>query len=282
MELWFTENHAPSVRFSIKIKKQIFSQKSDFQQVDIFETFEFGKMLVIDGIVMVTEKDEFVYHEMLVHTPMAVAPDIKDVLVIGGGDGGTIRELTRYPNIRHIDFVEIDNVVIEACREHLTQTSCAMGDPRVDIQICDGIAYVKNTADRYDLILIDSTDPIGPGEGLFSLDFYKDCKRILNKAGIMVNQNESPYYEMNRREMIRATSKLKSLFAKVNVYQFFVPTYPSGHWMFGFASDQYDPVKDIKEDDWNALGFATKYYNTDIHKASFVLPEYVRELIEKA
>jgi spermidine synthase len=157
-----------------------------------------------------------------------------------------------------------------------------MGDPRVDIRICDGIEYVKNTEDRYDLILIDSTDPIGPGEGLFSLDFYKDCKRILNKKGIMVNQNESPYYEMNRREMVRATSKLKSLFAKVNVYQFFVPTYPSGHWMFGFASDHYDPVKDIKEDGWNSLGFETKYYNTDIHKASFVLPTHVRELIKKA
>ena len=282
MELWFTENHTPNVRFGMKVKQHLFNKKSDYQQIDVFDTFEFGKVLVIDGIVMITEKDEFVYHEMITHVPMSVDPDIKNVLVIGGGDGGTIRELTRYKGIENIDFVEIDKVVIEACREFIPQTSCAMDDKRVEIMICDGIEYVRNTDKIYDLIIIDSTDPIGPGEGLFSLDFYNNCKKRLSQKGIMVNQNESPYYDMNRREMVRATSKLKSIFNKVSVYQFHVPTYPSGHWRFGFASDVYDPVADIKEEQWNALGLYTKYYTTKLHKASFVLPAYVDELIRNA
>ncbi|HHW49451.1 MAG TPA: polyamine aminopropyltransferase [Clostridiaceae bacterium] len=279
MELWFTEECTKNVRFSIKVNKHLVSVQSEFQRIDVFETPEFGKVLVIDGYLMLTEKDEFIYHEMITHIPMAVNPDIRKVLVIGAGDGGTVRELTRYKSIEKIDMVEIDKLVVEISKEYIPLTSSKLNDSRVSIYNEDGVKFVRNKINEYDLIIVDSTDPFGPGEALFSKEFYKNCHRALKEDGILVNQHESPYYPGDALAMQSAHEKLKSVFPIARVYQAHIPTYPSGHWMFGFASKKYDPVADLREKQWNSLGIRTKYYNTELHKGSFAIPNYVKELL---
>lgn len=280
MELWYTEEHTKNVRFSLRVDKQLVSTQSEFQKIDIFETKEFGKVLTLDGCLMVTEKDEFIYHDMIVHVPMAVNPKIKKVLVIGAGDGGTIRELTRYETIETIDMVEIDQLVVEACKEHLPQTASKLTDQRVHIYYEDGLRFVRRKDQEYDLIIVDSTDPFGPGEGLFTKEFYGNCYNALKEDGILVNQHESTFYDSYLDSMKRAHKRIKELFPKVGVYQAHIPTYPSGHWLFGFASKTYDPVIDLKEEEWNLLNLNTKYYNTQLHRGAFSLPNYVKELLE--
>lgn len=280
MDLWYTEYHIPEVGFSIKVDRHLFSEKSEFQQVDVFESKEFGKFLTIDGLMMVTEKDEFIYHDMITHVAMATNPDIKRVLVIGGGDGGTVRELTRYESIEKIDMVEIDELVVTASKQYLPITASKLDDPRVSLYFEDGIKFVEGKMNEYDLILVDSTDPIGPGEGLFTTEFYTNCFNALSEDGILVNQNESPYYQEDAHEMVRATKKIKNIFPISMVYQFHMPTYPSGHWLFGFASKKYHPINDFDAKRWNDLGLKTKYYNTDLHIGCFALPTYVKDMIE--
>ncbi|WP_156625603.1 polyamine aminopropyltransferase [Clostridium tertium] len=280
MELWYTENQTENVNFSMKVKKHLYSEKSPFQKIDIIDTYEFGRVLVIDNWTMITEKDEFIYHEMITHVSMATNKDIKNVLVIGAGDGGTVRELSRYNTIEKIDMVEIDEAVVKASMEFLPFTANKLKDERVNLYFEDGIKFVKGKENLYDLIIVDSTDPIGPGEGLFTMDFYNDCFNALTSKGILINQCESPYYPNNAKEMKRSFSKLKSLFNVCEAYQYHMPTYASGHWMFCFASKELHPIKDLKEDYWNSLGLKTKYYNTNLHKGSFMLPNYVKDILE--
>ncbi|WP_425447551.1 polyamine aminopropyltransferase [Dethiothermospora halolimnae] len=280
MELWYTENHTDNVRFSAKIKKHIYQQESEFQKIDVFDTYEFGKLLTIDGLVMVTEKDEFIYHDMITHVAMGTNPNIKSVLVIGGGDGGTVRELTRYKTIEKIDMVEIDKVVVDVSRKYLQFTASKLDDDRVSLYFEDGLKFVENKNNVYDLIIVDSTDPIGPGEGLFTKEFYTNCHNALTENGILINQKESPYYSHNAREMTRSHKKIKEIFKVAETYQYNIPTYPSGHWLFGFSSKGLHPVKDFNPNKWNELGLKTKYYNTDLHVGAFALPTYVRERLE--
>lgn len=281
MELWYTENQTENVNFSMKVKKHLYSEQSPFQKIDVLDTYEFGRVLVIDNWTMVTEKDEFIYHEMITHVAMATNKDIKNVLVIGAGDGGTVRELTRYKTIEKIDMVEIDEAVVIASKEFLPFTSNKLNDERVNLYFEDGIKFIKDKENIYDLIIVDSTDPIGPGEGLFTTEFYKDCYKALTEKGILINQCESPYYPNNAREMNRSFSKLNSLFNVCEAYQYHMPTYPSGHWMFCFASKELHPIRDLKADEWNSLGIETKYYNTDLHRGAFMLPTYVKNLLLK-
>lgn len=279
MELWYTEQHTDNVRFSIKVEKQLHSEQTEFQRIDVFEAKEFGKFFTLDGLMMVTEKDEFIYHDMIVHVPMATNPQIKKVLVIGAGDGGTVRELTRYKTIEKIDMVEIDRRVVEICKEHFPQTACKLNDSRVNIVFEDGLKFVRDKENEYDLIIVDSTDPFGPGEGLFTKEFYGNCYKALNDSGILVNQHESPYYDYHAKAMMDAHEKITKFFPIIKVYQAHIPTYPSGHWLFGFASKKYDPIKDLNAESWNALGIETKYYNTDLHLGSFALPNYVKKML---
>lgn len=280
MELWYTEEHTDTVRFSIRVKEQLYSKESSFQKIDVFDSDEFGRFLTLDGLMMMTEKDEFIYHDMIVHVPMAAKPDIKRVLVIGAGDGGTVRELTRYDSIEKIDMVEIDKLVVEVCKEFLPQTASKFDDPRVTLYFEDGLRFVRSRENEYDLIIVDSTDPIGPGEGLFTKEFYGNCFKALNAEGVLVNQHESPYYEEYANSMKRAHKRIRELFPICKVYQAHIPTYPSGHWLFGFASKKIDPITNLDADRWNALGIKTKYYNTELHKGCFALPNYVKEMIE--
>ena len=280
MELWYTEEHTKNVRFSIKVDKQLVSVESFFQRIDIFESKEFGRFLTLDGFMMLTEKDEFIYHDMITHVAMATNPGIKKVLVIGAGDGGTVRELTRYNTIEKIDMVEIDERVVRLCEEYIPVTASKLTDERVSLYFEDGIEFVKNTKEKYDLIIVDSTDPIGPGEGLFTVEFYTNCYNLLSDEGILINQHESPYYDKDRKELVRTRQKIKNIFEISRVYQAHIPTYPSGHWLFGFASKKYDPVKDIKVEEWKKFNLDTKYYNTDLHVGAFALPTYVNKLME--
>lgn len=283
-ELWYTENHQEDVRFSIEIKKHLHSERSPFQQIDFYDSKTFGRFFTLDGLMMVTEKDEFIYHDMISHIPMAVNPNIKKVLIIGGGDGGSAREILRYKTIESVDLVEIDERVVRLCQKFLPQTAYKLDhDSRIKMYFEDGVAFAQNALENtYDLILVDSTDPIGPGEGLFSTAFYQNCARILTDDGILINQHESPYYKSDAYEMRRAHHKLKKTFPITKVYQFHLPTYPSGHWLFGFASKKFDPIKDLKAESWEKLGLYTKYYNTNLHKGAFMLPTYVKEGLENA
>ena len=277
MEYWYTEEHSENVRFSIRVDKQLYSAKSTFQRIDVFEAEEFGRFLTLAGLMMLTEKDEFIYHDMIVHVPMASNLGIKKVLVIGAGDGGTVRELTRYSTIEKIDMVEIDKMVVEACLEYMPQTSSRLSDPRVTIYYEDGLKFI-----HVDLIIVDSTDPFGPGEGLFTKEFYGNCYKALTEEGILVNQHECPYYESYAMSMKRAHKRIREFFPVTRVYQAHIPTYPSGHWLFGFASKKKDPIKDLDENRWNSLGIKTKYYNTELHKGCFAIPTYVKELLDDA
>ncbi len=280
MELWYTEHHSDYVRFSLKVKEQLIGKQSDFQHIAVLDSEEFGRILTLDGCLMVTEKDEFIYHDMIVHVPMATNLGIKKVLVIGAGDGGTIRELCRYDSIRHIDMVEIDSMVVDVCKEYLPQTACKLDDPRVHIYFEDGLKFVRRKSDEYDLIIVDSTDPFGPGEGLFTKEFYGNCYHALNENGILVNQHESTYYKPYIDAMKRAHQRIMETFPITKVYQAHIPTYPSGHWLFGYASKTKHPVHDLEEARWNALGLRTKYYNTRLHRGAFALPNYVLGLLE--
>ena len=280
MDLWFSELHTPYVKFSIKIDKQLHSEQTEFQRIDIFESKEFGRMMVLDGYVMLTEKDEFIYHEMIVHVPMVVHPNPKRVLIIGGGDGGTARELLRYKNVESVDLVEIDERVVNISRKYLPQTACSFDDERLHCYFEDGLKFIRHCNNEYDLIIVDSTDPFGPGEGLFTKEFYGNCYKALKEDGIMVNQHESPFYDEDAFAMQRAHKRIVKSFPISRVYQAHIPTYPSGHWLFGFASKKYHPVLDFDAKRWNALGLKTRYYNANLHNASFALPNYVEELME--
>lgn len=279
MDLWFTENHTKNVRFSIKVDKHLHSERSEFQRIDVFKSYEFGNFLTLDGLMMVTERDEFAYHEMIVHPAMAVNPEIKNILVIGAGDGGTVRELCHYTSIQKIDLVEIDKRVVEVCKMYLPQTACKLDDNRVEIFYEDGLKFVRKKQDFYDLIIVDSTDPFGPGEGLFTKEFYGNCYNALTQKGILVNQHESPFYEPDKQSMILSHKRISSVFPVHEVYQFHMPTYPSGHWLFGFAGKYFDPIKNFNEEYWNSFNIKTRYYNTDIHKGAFALPTYVKDLL---
>lgn len=279
MELWYTEEHSENARFSIRVNKQLYCAQTPYQRIDILESSEVGRFLALDGQIMLTEKDEFIYHEMMVHVPMATNPGVKSVLVIGGGDGGSVRELTRYGGVEQIDLVEIDKMVVDACREYLPQTACRLDDPRVTLHFEEGLRFVRTKENAYDLILVDSTDSFGPGEGLFTKEFYGNCCKALTGDGILVIQHENPYYNQYVNSLQSANQHIADFFPVCRVYQAHIPTYPCEHLLFGFASKKYDPTADLNAAAWNSLGLQTRYYNTDIHAAGFALPNYVRELL---
>ncbi|MFA5586265.1 MAG: polyamine aminopropyltransferase [Saccharofermentanales bacterium] len=281
MELWFNEYHSADMKFSFRVRRQLYSRHSNFQQIQVLDSYEFGRVLVMDGFIMMTEKDEFIYHEMITHVPMAVHPGIGRVLVIGGGDGGVLRELCRYPGIQEMVLVEIDPMAVEVAREYLPTVSGSFDDPRVTILHEDGLRYVRRFQDSFDLIIVDSTDPFGPGESLFTREFYSNCRRALKADGILVNQHEGPYYREDAQEAAAIHKKTSALFPIARVYQAHIPTYPAGHWLFGFMSNSRDPLEDFDPAAWEALGLDTRYYNTELHRGAFCLPTYVKRLLQE-
>lgn len=280
MDIWFSDEHTDNVKLSIRVEQQLFSAQSEFQRIDVLESKEFGKILVADGDLMLTEKDEFIYHEMITHVPMAVHPNVERVLVIGGGDGGIVRELVKYDTIQKIDVVESDPLLIEVCRKYFPQMACSLNDSRVEITNEDGLRFVRSKSDEYDLIIIDSPNPFGPGEGLFTKEFYGNCYNALHTDGIMINQHESPFYKEEAFQCQRMHKRIRASFPISRIYQAFIPSYPSGHWLFGFSSKKYHPTDDLDDTTWMLKGIPTRYYLPRLHRGVFALPAYVEELVK--
>jgi spermidine synthase len=281
--VWFTDRNE-NIALSIRHKgDRIFREKSPFQTVEIFDTFEYGKMLTVDNMVMCSEKDENAYHEMIIHVPMLLNPSIKNALVIGGGDGGSVREILKHHNVEKVTMVEIDEVVVKASQEFLPTLSSALNHPKLELHIDDGIKFVRESpAEVYDLIVVDSSDPVGPSEGLFSVDFYKDVYRCLKPGGVMTAQSESPRF--NQRAFVDMNACLKGIFGQehVHCYLAFIPTYPTGMWSFTYASKGgAHPISD--HDRSRAAEFAVnnnlQYYNADIHQAAFCLPTFIKNML---
>lgn len=281
MELWFSEFHAPDVKHSIRVDRHLYSRHSEYQQIDIFDTPEFGRVLALDGNVMLTERDEFIYDEMISHVPMSVHPHVKDVLVIGAGDGGVVKELTRYEMIERIDLCEMDPEVIAACRMFLPENASRLDDRRVHIFHDNALRFIRRYTDEYDLIIVDSTDPFGPGEGYFTREFYGICYNALHEDGIMVNQQGSPFYKNDAEAMQRSHKRIVNTFPISRVYQAHIPTYAAGYWLFGFASKKYHPIDDFDPQQWKALNLRTRYYTTKLHVGSFYLPAYLEEMLQE-
>ena len=280
MELWCSENHTPDVKLSLRLDRHLYSVQSDYQQIDVFESREFGRVLALDGNIMLTERDEFIYDEMMAHVPMAVHPGIRNVLVIGAGDGGVIKALTRYDRIESIDLVEMDPLVLDVCRKYLPGNACRLDDERVHIYTGNGLKFIRRCENKYDLIVVDSTDPFGPSEGLFTKEFYGNCYKALRDDGIMVNQQGSPFYAEDANAMQRSHKRIAETFPISRVFQAHIPTYAAGYWLFGFASKKYHPIDDLNKEAWNALGLKTRYYTTRLHVGAFYLPAFLEEFLK--
>ncbi len=281
MELWFSEFHTPDVKHSIRVQRHLYSQKTAYQQIDIYDTPEFGRVLTLDGNVMLTERDEFIYDEMMTHVPMAVHPNIQDVLVIGAGDGGVVRELARYDTIRSIDLVEMDAQVVEACRRYLPENACRLDDERVHIYFDNALRFIRRKKAQYDLIIVDSNDPFGPSEGYFTREFYGICYNALRDDGILVNQQGSPFYRHDAEAMQRSHQRIVRTFPISRVYQAHIPTYAAGYWLFGFASKKYHPIDDLNKEKWLSLHLDTKYYTVRLHMGAFFLPAFLERMLEE-
>lgn len=278
-EMWIEEKHHSYFSTKFKLKSTLFSQKSKYQKIDIVDTYGFGKILLNDGIVMLSERDERIYHEMISHVPMFVHPNPKKVLIIGGGDGGTAREVLRHPQVEICKMIEIDEVVVNACKKHITQTSCIFDNPKLDLKIEDGIKFVNETNEKFDIIIIDSTDPIGPAKGLFGKDFYQNIKRILNDTGIVISQAENPHFDI--RVQIELLKILKDVFTKVHIYNFSNITYPGGLWSFTYVSNNLCPKKNFNFSLYKKHNLDFYYYNKEIHHSAFILPEFMYKYLNQ-
>ena len=281
MELWYSEFHTGNVKLSVRINRQLFSGESEFQRIDVFESEEFGRFVALDGEIVFSDKDEFIYDEMVTHVPMTVHPNVKNVLIIGGGDGGVARELIHYPQIESIDVVESDKMFVDVCAEMFPDIAQGLKDERVNIYYEDGLRFLRNKKARYDLIINDSTDPLGHTEGLFTKEFYGSCYKALRDDGIMVYQHGSPFYDEDEVECRKMHRKVFRSFPVSRVYQAHIPPCPSGYWLFGFASKKYHPLEDFRPERFDNLNIETWYYTTNLHRGAFMLPKYVEDLLEE-
>jgi len=275
MELWFTEKQTENFGITAKVIQSLHTEKTQYQQLDMIQTKEFGNMLVLDGMVMTTEKDEFVYHEMVTHPVLFTHPNPKNVLVVGGGDGGAIREVLKHPEVEKVVLVEIDGKVIEYSKKYLPSIAGKLDDERVQVLIDDGFMHIHKNKNKYDVIMVDSTEPVGPAAPLFERGFYQGIYETLKEDGIFVAQTDNPWF---KGELIKKVFKdVKEIFPITKLYTCNIPTYPSGMWTFTIGSKKYDPeavdITVIPDID-------TKYYTPQIHKACFVLPRFV-ELLTK-
>lgn len=272
IENWFSERYSDNLQLSFRVKDQLLSVRTDYQRIDVFDTYDFGKLLTIDGTVQLTERDEFVYHEMITMVPYHLASRKPEkALVIGGGDGGTAGQLLKI-GFSEIVNVEIDTQVVEVCKKFFPDLYGSFESSNVDLRIEDGVKYIKTTKDKFDLVVIDSTDPVGPAEGLFMEDFYRAISGVLSESGIVVTQSGSPFYQPKALQM--AYSGMTKVFRTVKPYTAFIPTYPSGFWTFTMAMN-YEPG--IRE---SSIG-SGKYFNKDVLEGAFMLPQFVKDLLKK-
>ncbi len=274
---WVDEVYQGIVRTGFRLEKKLFKGKSPFQTVEVVETKGHGKLLLIDGMTMVSERDEFVYHEMIAHPALFLHPKPRRVLVIGGGDGGTVREVLRHESVERCFLVEIDDLVVSASRRFIPQTAGALSDPRARVMIQDGVKFVAETKERFDVVIVDSTEPFGPAKELFGSAFYKNVRRILTEDGIVVSQAGSPFYEI--KTITNLLKIMRPIFPVVEVSLFNNLTYPGGLWAFTFATKGLHPVRNFKRARVLASKVAFRWYNAEIHVGSFALPSFLKKEI---
>lgn len=272
--LWFSELQTPSLAISCRTKATLHREKTEYQELMVIDTDAFGRMLLLDGVIQTSIKDEFVYHEMITHVALNTLKNPKRALVVGGGDGGSIREILKHKSIEKATLVEIDRRVVEVCKEYLPEIAVGLQDPRVEIIFEDGIKHVKEHKNTYDLIVVDSTDPIGPAVGLFTKEFYASVFEALTDEGMFVAQTESPFF--NAELIKRVLNDVRDIFPIGKIFLAYIPTYPGGCWSFTVGSKKYDPEQvDIS----TFPELDTKYYSPEMHKAAFVLPPFVKEFL---
>lgn len=272
---WFTELQTADLSLSSRIKNIVHVEKTPFQELAILDTEPFGRMLVLDGVIQTTVNDEFGYHEMITHVPLNTHPCPENVLVVGGGDGGSVREILKNPHVQQVTLVEIDERVVAAAKRYLPETSCSLDDSRVKIIFEDGIKHVGTARNLYDVIVVDAPDPVGPAEGLFNFSFYEDLNKALKEDGIFTSQMESPYF--NSDLIRRVFHDVEKIFTITKLFLSIVPSYPGGLWSFILGSKKLDP----EEVNISLLpGLSTKYYSAEVHRSAFVLPPFVREMLK--
>ncbi|MCC5877394.1 MAG: polyamine aminopropyltransferase [Candidatus Sumerlaeia bacterium] len=282
MEEWFTEHNSPTEQVRWKIRRVLFEGKSEFQTIRIIETHDYGTMLILDGVVQVSEKDEAGYHEMLAHVPLYSHPNPRRVLIIGGGDGGTLREVLNHPGVEQAVMVEIDGMVVEQCRRHFPALAGGFNDPRTELIIGDGVAHVNQAPDAsYDVVLVDGTDPLGPGEGLFNSDFYSHVSRILTEDGLTATHtSENPLIKPWVVETL--VKKLAGIFPNTCLFRSEIPIYHTGSWYFALGSKGNDPrTSSFPVDRFLKHATPRNYYNEAIHRAAFAMPSHVEELLSR-
>ena len=279
---WIEETLHEDFRFKMKVDRVLFEGRSENQHVAVVDNGTFGRALYLDGVLQTTERDEFIYHEMLAHLPILAHGHASSVLIIGGGDGGMLEEALKHKSVETVTMVEIDPSVVTMCREHLPSIcGDAFDDPRLDLVFADGVDYVRSTDRRFDVAIIDSTDPIGPGEVLFTESFYQAGKGILKEGGILVTQNGVPFVQGD--ELAQSVRHLGALFADASCYMATVPGYVGGPMAFGWGTDDTDLRKvplDILERRFADANIDTRYYTPEVHQAAFALPRYVQDLIK--
>jgi len=277
LELWFGDQYEKEKGRYLQIKGDNVLKKvvSSFQEISVVETPAFGKVLINDGIIMLTEADEAGYHEMITHIPLCVHPKPLDILVIGGGDGGTVREIIKHSSVNRVDVCEIDKMVIEICREFFPNMANSFDNKKVHVFFEDGAKFLENRANQYDIIIVDSSDPIGPGMTLFTEQFYYSLFRALKEDGIAITQLESLFWHA---DFIKSSFQfIKKIFPVPYYYYTMVPTYPSGMIGFSFCSKKYHPISDFKEEEAKQLS-DLKYYHSGIHHAAFQLPAFSKRI----
>lgn len=273
---WFVEAHTDGgSAIGFEIEAHLHSEQSAFQKIDIYKTKLWGNLMVIDGFIMLTSRDNFLYHEMMSHPALFAHQDPKNVVVIGGGDCGTLKEVLRHPTVQHAAQVEIDERVTRLAEQYFPELCESNNDPRAELLFIDGIKYMQDTADEsIDIIIVDSTDPIGPAEGLFGPEFVRNCYRVLGDGGIMVQQSESPLIHQNIIQPLR--SKMKNAgFADVRTLPFPQPCYPSGWWSCTMARKNHS-LDHFREQAVAEKPFQTNYYNALVHQAAMAELDFMR------
>jgi spermidine synthase len=269
-DLWLTEEQTPGLRLSLRVSRTLHQEKTPYQDLLIVDTQEYGRALILDGAIQLTERDEFCYSEMMAHVPLCSHPDPRHVLIVGGGDGAILREVLRHPEVERCTLIDIDREVIEASKRYLPTVSSALENPRADVRYMDALQYIETTADRFDVAIVDSTDPVDFAADLFQASFYADIAKILTPQGILTELTESPFADTAL--MLQAIREMRKVFPLVRMYWGVVPTYPTGMWTYGAASLAPDPAMPRRK----VTG--TRYYTDEIHKAAFVLPPFLKDL----
>jgi len=272
---WFYEHYKDASAIGIHTTKLVHEERSEFQTIKVFDTRAHGRLLTLDDMVMLTELDEFVYHDLLTHVPLCIHPDPKQVLIVGGGDGGCVREALKHPGLERVVQCEIDRRVTDVCREFIPAVAGHVDDPRVELVFEDAIAYVKDNPDTFDAVLVDSTEPIGPAEALFGRKFYADLQRCLRPGGVVSAQAESPFYAP---DVLRGLfGEVRGLYEHVHGYYGVIPTYPGGLWTFLYASNTHAPeAMDLTR----AQALDARYFDAQLGRGAFALPRFVRDLVD--